>query len=137
MTNLIIQLADYSLLRHRSRTPRLMIIVVATLRHGSRTPRLLVINAATVRHGSRMPRWLGTIVSKEASWRRSRYGDEEEEPVAERSGHWPLEIISAEVLLWLGSSERWRGWLAAAGAGVAVATSDRLAAAEVAGGEEQ
>ncbi|RWW66831.1 hypothetical protein BHE74_00025770 [Ensete ventricosum] len=117
MTNLIIQLADYSLLRHRSRTPRLMIIVVATLRHGSRTPRLLV--------------------SKEASWRRSRYGDEEEEPVAERSGHWPLEIISAEVLLWLGSSERWHGWLAATGAGVAVATGDRLAAAEVAGGEEQ
>ncbi|RZS21317.1 hypothetical protein BHM03_00053943 [Ensete ventricosum] len=137
MTNIIIQLADYSLLRHRSRTPRLLIIVVATLRHGSRMPGLLVIDVATVRHESGTPRLLGTIVSKEASWRRSRCEDEEEEPTTERSGQWPLEIISTEVLLQLGSSERRRGWLAAAGAGAAAATNDRLAAVEVAGGEEQ
>ncbi|RRT74906.1 hypothetical protein B296_00010738 [Ensete ventricosum] len=56
MTNLIIQLADYSLLRHRSRMPRLLIIVVATLRHGSRMSGLLVIDVATVRHGSGTPR---------------------------------------------------------------------------------
>ncbi|RWW49062.1 hypothetical protein BHE74_00044817 [Ensete ventricosum] len=109
---------------------------------------LLVIDVATVRHGSRTPRLLGTIsgekiehpsaqVSKEASWRKSRCGDEEEEPAAERSGRWPLEIISTEVLLQLGSSERQHGWLAAAGAGAATATSDRLAAVEVAGREEQ
>ncbi|RRT40499.1 hypothetical protein B296_00036128 [Ensete ventricosum] len=43
---------------HRRRTPRLVIIVVATLRYGSRTPGLVVKDAATVRHRSRMPRWL-------------------------------------------------------------------------------
>ncbi|RZS10232.1 hypothetical protein BHM03_00041422 [Ensete ventricosum] len=61
MTNLIIQLADYSLLRHRGRTPKLLIIVIATLRHGRRTSGLVVIDVAIVRHGSRTPRWLEEI----------------------------------------------------------------------------
>ncbi|RZS14860.1 hypothetical protein BHM03_00046610 [Ensete ventricosum] len=47
VTNFITQLAYCSLLRHRSRTPRLLVIDVATLRHGSRTPRLLGIEVAT------------------------------------------------------------------------------------------
>ncbi|RRT48840.1 hypothetical protein B296_00013379 [Ensete ventricosum] len=76
-------------------------------------------------------------VSKEASWRRSCCGDEEEELVAEGSGRWPLEIISTEVLLRLGSNERRCNWLATARAGAATTTSDRLATTEVAYGEEQ
>ncbi|RRT33415.1 hypothetical protein B296_00043020 [Ensete ventricosum] len=59
VTNLITQLADYSVLRHRSRMPRLVIIVVTTLRYGSRTLGLVVKDGATARHGSKMPRWLG------------------------------------------------------------------------------
>ncbi|RWV83188.1 hypothetical protein BHE74_00041570 [Ensete ventricosum] len=56
VTNLITQLTDYSLLRHRSRSPRLLIIDVATWRHGSRM--VLVIDVAPLRHGSRTPRLL-------------------------------------------------------------------------------
>ncbi|RWW17105.1 hypothetical protein GW17_00018988 [Ensete ventricosum] len=66
MTNLIIQLADYSLLRHRGRTPKLLIIVIATLRHGRRTSGLVVIDVAIVRHGSRTPRWLDKSCSQSA-----------------------------------------------------------------------
>ncbi|RZS27041.1 hypothetical protein BHM03_00060468 [Ensete ventricosum] len=153
MTNLITQLADYSLLRRRSRMPRVLIIDVAILRYKSRMPGLLVIDAATMRHGSRMPMLLETVV---ASWivirrflcrlcstllqhlvgpavqvviegflERSRYGeeggflershyrDEGEEQAARRSERWPLEVLSAEMLLWLGSSERRHDWLVA------------------------
>ncbi|RWW05116.1 hypothetical protein BHE74_00014936 [Ensete ventricosum] len=84
------------------------------------------MDAANVRHGSRTPRWLGA--------------SEKEEPVAERIGrHGWLAAARAEMLLRLGSSERWRYWLATAGASaIAVAaTGDRLAAAEVVGEEEQ
>ncbi|RRT31988.1 hypothetical protein B296_00054530, partial [Ensete ventricosum] len=35
-----------------------------------------------------------------------------EEQVAGRSERWPLEVLSVEMLLWLGSSERRCGWLA-------------------------
>ncbi|RWW81201.1 hypothetical protein BHE74_00010429 [Ensete ventricosum] len=122
MTNLITQLADYSLLRRRSKTPRVLIIDVAILRHKSRMPGMLVIDAATMRHGSRTPMLLGTVVA--SFLERSRYGeggflershyrDEGEEQVIGRSERWPLEVLSAEMLLWLGSSERRHDWLVA------------------------
>ncbi|RRT61154.1 hypothetical protein B296_00028151 [Ensete ventricosum] len=56
MTNLITQLEDYSVWRHRSRTPKLLVVVGAILRYWSRTPGLVMRDAATSRHGSRMPR---------------------------------------------------------------------------------
>ncbi|RWW37835.1 hypothetical protein BHE74_00056992, partial [Ensete ventricosum] len=122
----------YSVLRHRSRTPRLLIIVVTTLRYESRMPRLVVMDAATARHGSKTPRWLvlSTCVSllqqhwwvSLCSWHRRLPGEgasKKEEPTVEGIGR--------------------RGWLAAVGAiaTMVATTSDRLAAAEVAGGEEQ
>ncbi|RRT35339.1 hypothetical protein B296_00058043, partial [Ensete ventricosum] len=51
-------LADKPVWTHRSRTPRLLVVVGATLRYWSRTPGLAMGDAATSRHGSRMPRWL-------------------------------------------------------------------------------
>ncbi|RWW58584.1 hypothetical protein BHE74_00034539, partial [Ensete ventricosum] len=74
VTNFITQLADYSVLRHRSRTSRLVIIVVAILRYGSRTPGLVVKDAATARHGSRMPRWLASEREEPATARFDRDG---------------------------------------------------------------
>ncbi|RWV85385.1 hypothetical protein GW17_00052826, partial [Ensete ventricosum] len=117
----------YSVLRHRSRTLRLLIIVVTTLRYESRTPRLVVMDAATARHGSKTPRWL-------------EGASEKEEPTIEGIGRcgW-LTTVGAEVLLHLGSSKRCRCRLTTTGASAtAVATTgDRLAATKVAGREEQ
>ncbi|RZS03314.1 hypothetical protein BHM03_00033482 [Ensete ventricosum] len=80
------------MLRHRSKTPRLLIIVVATLRYGSRTPGLVVMDAVTARHGSRTPRCChGRLPVEGAS--------KKEEPTAEGIARC--------------------GWLAAAGASAA------------------
>ncbi|RRT76106.1 hypothetical protein B296_00004573 [Ensete ventricosum] len=67
VTNLITHLTDYSVLRHKSRTPRLVIIIIATLRYGSRTPGLVVKDTATAWHGSKMPRWLEGASEREES----------------------------------------------------------------------
>ncbi|RRT83058.1 hypothetical protein B296_00011892 [Ensete ventricosum] len=64
MTNLITQLADNPVWRHRSMTPRLLVVVGATLRYWSKTPGLVMGDAATSRHGSMMLRWLDKSRSK-------------------------------------------------------------------------
>ncbi|RZS23425.1 hypothetical protein BHM03_00056363 [Ensete ventricosum] len=111
------------------------------------------MDAATARHGSKTPRWLvlSTCVSllqqhwwvSLCSWHRRLPGEgasKKEEPTVEGIGRrgW-LAAVGVEVLLHLGSSERRRCRLTAVGASATTvaATSDRLATAEVAGGEEQ
>ncbi|RWW40313.1 hypothetical protein BHE74_00054285 [Ensete ventricosum] len=139
MTNLITQLADYSLLRHRSRTPRLLVIIVATLRHGSRTPGLLVIDAATLRHGSRTPRLLGTTV---ATWIVIRRCLESRAVTTTARWRWlrwqscGRRRCRRKKTTTSGEAEDEEDW-PAAGASATATTGDRLAATEVADGEEQ
>ncbi|RWW64911.1 hypothetical protein BHE74_00027826 [Ensete ventricosum] len=71
MINLITQLADYSVWRHRSRMSKMLVVVGAILRYWSRTPGLVMRDAATSRHGSRMPRCNGEEFNTAVSERES------------------------------------------------------------------
>ncbi|RWW57510.1 hypothetical protein BHE74_00035695 [Ensete ventricosum] len=95
VTNLITQLADYSVLRHRSRTPRLVIIVVATLRYGSRTPGLVVKDAATTGMGA----------GCQDGWVKDRFGTEETEDdaILSREGLVTIEHKDGACLLYCSS----------------------------------
>ncbi|RWV83950.1 hypothetical protein GW17_00054379 [Ensete ventricosum] len=112
VTNLITQLVDNPAWRHRSRTPRLLVVVGATLRYWSRMPGLAMKDAATSQHRSRMPRWLGEKIWCWSSTRSglNRFGTEEttESSVKNRGKHQRVRSFAA--LVWASTSDGRGRW---------------------------